>query len=178
MARETPIVTPEEMLRGFRFPPPRPRDAAFLLAGALLLALLLKLLSLRKGKPLPPPIGGPSENQRRADYRVPAQFPAEYLPEGAADWLQGTVCDLSAGGVTLMTDHAQPPRGLLSLRFRHGNEPFEGLSAEVVRADAAHWSHRNYLHCRFLALAPDLERRLRHTIAEREREILRHTGPD
>lgn len=164
------------MVRAFHFPQPRLRDAGFLLLGAALLALLLKFLSLRRRRPPPAPVGAPDAGQRRADFRVPAQFPAEFQPEGGADWLLGTVCDLSAGGVTIMTDHAQRAEGRLRLSFRHGEESFEGLPAEVVRSDAAQWSRRSYLHCRFLDLPPDQERRLRQTIAVRERELLRRSG--
>ena len=167
------IQTRKDMLRAFRFPKASLRDFAFLLLGAALLALLLKALSRRKGKPSPPPVGEIDASQRREDFRVPAQFSAEYLPEGAPLWIPGTICDLSASGVTLLIHHLPIPTGRLGLRFRYEEESFEDLTLQVIRLDAAHWTRRHYLHCRFLDLPPAAEHRLRHVISKRECELLK-----
>ena len=176
MEQPPKVETVFDMIRAFHFPHPRLSELLWCLAGAGALGLTLWVLSrvaeARRRASLPAPLKTPA-SQRRDSFRVSVSFPADVIPEGAAVPLSGTICDLSASGVTVIMDQPNPLWRYLRIAFEADTGAFEGLRVEIVRSAPAEWSRRHYLHCRFLDLSPPEEQRLLRAVAERERRLLR-----
>lgn len=111
----------------------------------------------------------PPRESRRERHRVTVQLPADLLLEGGSGSLHGTIVDLSPGGASVLLDRSVPAGTRLMLRFEAGGDASESALAEVVGHDAAQWSRRVYLHCRFLMLTPQQERHLEGLVAALER---------
>lgn len=150
-------------------------DLLWFLAGAgLMLAVFLgaALLDRRRRERakrqeevfFPPP-----RESRRERHRVTVRLPADLLPEGGNGARHGTIVDLSPGGASVLLDRPVPAGTRLMLRFAAGGGASESVLAEVVGHDAAQWSRRAYLHCRFLMLTAQQERHLEALVAELER---------
>lgn len=144
--------------------------AIWFLLGALTLALAALLLSLRdrRRRRIPIFLSDPFE-PRRAFHRVTVRLPADVRLGGDPGPAEGTICDLSAGGATVLLDHAAAQGARLHLRFAPDEGDEEDFLAEVIHCDASHWNRRSFLHCQFVDLSGPQEQRLLRAVADRER---------
>ncbi len=168
--------TARDLLQSFRVPETEISEIVWFAIGASTVAFLFLFamrFTRRQTERREPPLLPQPHERRREYHRVMINLPADVVVEGVAGILEGTLCDLSPGGVSVMVDHPIPKGTHLTLRFATNHES-GNLSAEVIRQDRSHWStHRHYLHCRFSGMTPFQEQSLAHLVAELEREKLK-----
>lgn len=168
----------KDLLDSFRVQETDPSQAVlWFLLGVLALALLnwivIAIVRRQRGPSLEVP--APAE-PRRAWYRISVDVPASVRVDDPPGSYPGTLCDLSAGGATLILDRPLPRRTPLRIVFSPNDEGPEQVHAEVVRTNPSHWSRRHYVHCRFVGLTPEQQGHLQRAVARHERRRV-HLGP-
>ena len=171
----------DDFVRALRFPEPTFRDLAWFLSGVLILALVIWISwrMTRKSRPAPllePPSSLPASDvdahHRRDSARAPMHLEAEVFLQGFPLPFHGWICDLSAGGTSLILERIPLPQDRLRIRFPDAEGTVD-LDAEVLRSEAAHWSHRHYLHCRFLDPTEEQAHRIQRIVDVRKRALRR-----
>ncbi len=113
--------------------------------------------------------------ENRVHPRLVVRLRAEYRASGSKEWHQGTIHDLSASGVALLTPVRLSPEALIAVRFRlpDGTEetksPIE-VESLVLRTDAESQVGGNVQFraaCHFLNLFGPSYERVRCYVFER-----------
>lgn len=116
-----------------------------------------------------------SQTQRREDIKVPlsAQVTVSLAGPGAPREAPATLCNISAGGVYILTQLQAKAGDRLSFRFTQTGAPLR-LTAEVLRAedrlDRYSRPIRGY-GCRFVSLPPSHEAQLRSFVYREEKRL-------
>jgi c-di-GMP-binding flagellar brake protein YcgR len=102
----------------------------------------------------------PTDQQRRRDWRVPADFPVWIRSSGQADKIKGRMVDLTAHGTLIATNYRFDPGEKVELIFQLPQSAVHRLTAQIVYCDLTDETGVNRFGLRFL----DVNRRAREAL--------------
>lgn len=113
--------------------------------------------------------------QRQKDLRVRVHIPMEFSTE-TGEFFAGTIKNISAGGLFLVTSQAIKTGVCFSFHYRFEKELCR-VNAKILRAKGAVGGGIGY-GCQFLNLSPETEANIRRFVFAKQREKQRKSGRD
>lgn len=105
--------------------------------------------------------------QRQKDLRVKVDIPTEFISEKGS-YFSGTIGNISAGGLFLLTAAPLEKQEHFSFRCRFTGEPFQ-VEAKVLRVGALVRGEYSY-GCQFVGLSMDAEAAIRKFVYMKQKE--------
>jgi len=96
----------------------------------------------------------PTDQQRRRDWRVPADYPVWVRPQDSADKIKGRMVDLTAQGSLIATTYKFDAGEVVDLIFQLPQTAVHRVTAQIVYCDLTDESGVNRFGLRFLEVKP------------------------
>lgn len=96
----------------------------------------------------------PTDQQRRRDWRVPADFPVWVRSSGDSNKIKGRMVDLTAHGTLIATTYRFEPGEIVELIFQLPQSAVHRLTAQIVYCDLTDETGINRFGLRFLDVKP------------------------